>query len=86
VKLLRDNTWLHLILNAYWQPLDFALPTIMSAGSSAWHRWIDTSQPSPNDIVPWEEAPECPPGSYRGAEHSVAVLIAGEGVGPRRGG
>jgi glycogen operon protein len=85
VKLLRDNTWLHLILNAYWHPLDFDLPTLVTAGSSRWHRWIDTSRPSPNDIVPWEEAPECHAGPYRAAERSVAVLIAGEGVGPRRG-
>lgn len=86
VKLLQDKAWLHLILNAYWQPLEFALPMITPDGSSPWHRWIDTSRPSPSDIVPWEEAAECPAGPYRAMEHSVVVLIAGAGVGPEQGG
>jgi len=85
VKLLRDQTWLHLILNAYGQPLDFDLPTVVAEGTSRWHRWIDTSLPSPSDIAPWEEAPACPSGPYRAAEHSVAVLIAGEGSDRGRG-
>jgi isoamylase len=43
-----------LILNAYWKPLDFQLPKPLLS----WRRWIDTALDSPNDVVPWEEAPE----------------------------
>ena len=51
----REGLQFHLILNAYWEPLDFELPQL-SAGT--WRRWIDTALDSPNDIVPWEQAPE----------------------------
>ena len=33
---------LHLILNAYWEPLDFELPSVADGGD-AWRRWIDTA-------------------------------------------
>ena len=44
----------HLILNAYWEPLDFELPPRPAGGP--WRRWIDTSRPSPEDIVEWKAA------------------------------
>ena len=45
----------HLILNAYWEPLTFQLPSL--ASNNSWRRWIDTSLVAPDDIVPWEKAP-----------------------------
>ena len=48
----------HLIFNAYWEPLTFELPKL-PAGTS-WRRWIDTALDSPNDIVPWQAAPTVP--------------------------
>ena len=39
----------HVILNAYWQPLDFELPRLDSAGENPWRRWIDTALDSPHD-------------------------------------
>jgi glycogen operon protein len=50
-----DGLGLHLILNAYWEALDFELP--MVADGKPWRRWIDTTLDPPDDIVPWEEAP-----------------------------
>jgi glycogen operon protein len=44
---------LFLIMNAYWEPLEFELP---AADDDAWRRWIDTSLDYPEDIVPWQEA------------------------------
>ena len=43
----------HLILNAYWDSLDFELPEL--GGGDTWGRWIDTALDTPNDIVDWQE-------------------------------
>ena len=45
----------HLILNAYWEPLDFELP--VRDGGEGWHRWIDTALDPPDEIVEWQNAP-----------------------------
>ena len=62
----------HLILNAYWEPLDFELPPVMGA----WRRWIDTSLRTPQDIVEWQEAPPYAESTYRAGPRSVIVLYA----------
>jgi glycogen operon protein len=41
----------YIAINAYWQPLEFELPPANGDSSVAWLRLIDTSLPSPNDIV-----------------------------------
>lgn len=66
---------MHVILNAYWEPLLFELPQ-SSGGSVEWCRWIDTSLPSPDDIAPWEEAPKIDDHHYRAGPRSVVVLLA----------
>src|SRR5215471_11953238 len=43
---------LHMIMNAYWEPLDFELP---APEPDKWRRWIDTSLESPDDITPWQD-------------------------------
>jgi glycogen operon protein len=71
---LRDRgLLLYLILNAYWEPLEFELP---SGDGGQWHRWIDTSLDSPCDIAEWGEAPPVASGSYRAAPHSVVGLYS----------
>jgi glycogen operon protein len=67
---------LHLILNAYWEPLDFELPETGNGKANSWHRWIDTAQPMPADIVPWREAPPIQGQAYRAEARSVVVLYA----------
>ncbi len=72
---LRDEgIYFHLILNAYWEPLEFELPQL-EAGP--WRRWIDTALDSPADIVPWESAPPVTRGVYPAAARSVVMLFAG---------
>ena len=39
---------LHIIFNAYWEPLDFALPDLPA--DQLWHRLVDTALPSPEDL------------------------------------
>ena len=75
---------LHLIVNAWWEPLAFALPpTGLDADASAlarepWHRWIDTALPSPTDIVPWGEAVPLPEATYTVQPRSVVALVVGQ--------
>jgi len=63
----------HLILNAYREPLKFALPTLTN--NNRWRRWIDTALASPEDITCWEDASPVPDATYRAESHSVVVLI-----------
>src|SRR5262245_1734863 len=72
----REQIDMHLILNAYWEPLDFELPPLDQAGGSPWHRWIDTALDAPHDIVPWQTAPVVSGCTYRAAARSVVVLFA----------
>lgn len=66
----------HYMINAYWKPLSFRLPPPNKLPGGAWHRWIDTSRTSPEDIVPWEEMQTITTGKYRLPGRSIAVLIA----------
>jgi glycogen operon protein len=70
-----EKLWVHVILNAYWEPLDFELPAA-DRGNGSWRRWIDTSLDSPCDIVEWQEALPVPFAPYRAAARSVVVLYA----------
>jgi isoamylase len=72
VDLPREQMRMHWILNAYWEPLEFELPSC----PGDWRRWIDTARPSPDDIVPWQEAQSFPGCSYRADPRSVVVLYA----------
>jgi glycogen operon protein len=65
----------HLILNAYWEPLDFELPPAIDDDANPWRLWIDTAQETPNDIVPWEEASGFRELTYRAEARSVVVLF-----------
>jgi isoamylase len=63
---------LHLIFNAYWQPLTFELPPL---NDQHWHRIIDTALPSPADFCRQADAP-IQLGAYSVAARSSVVLIA----------
>jgi glycogen operon protein len=63
----------YLILNAYWDSLDFALPAVIGA-KGAWRRWIDTALDSPQDIVSWAAAEPIAGGSYHAGPRSAVLL------------
>jgi glycogen operon protein len=65
----------HVMMNAYWEELEFALPP----APRAWRRWIDTYLDSPCDIVDWRMAIPIPGQTYRVGPRSVVLLIAGRG-------
>jgi glycogen operon protein len=71
-RMRNEPMTVHLILNAFWEPLEFELPP----AAGAWRRWIDTSLQSPEDIVEWQKAPAAPGSTYRAGPRSVIVLYA----------
>jgi len=75
-EIRKDKLLFHLILNAYWEPLDFELPTAGNGGGNPWRRWIDTALETPDDIVPWEKAPTVQGLTYRAEARSVVALYA----------
>ena len=63
---------IHVMMNMYWEPLDFDLPSI--AGRT-WSRAVDTSLAPPLDIAdPGGEAPVAGT-TYTVAGRSVVVLV-----------
>ena len=73
--LRQEQVKVYLILNAYWEPLDFDLPPADYGGPGAWRQWIDTSLASPEDIVPWQMAPSLAGSTYHAEARSVVVLF-----------
>lgn len=74
VEIKKEKRFLHIILNAYTEPLDFELPTVDIEEENPWLRWIDTSFESPNDICEWQKLQPISGKFYRTAPHSVVVL------------
>jgi isoamylase len=72
-ELRKEGLLFHLILNAYWEPLDFELPK--PSNGNLWRRWIDTALDSPQDIVPWQSAPTIAGNTYRAEPRSVVMLF-----------
>ena len=66
---------LHLIVNAFWEALEFELPALAETGA-AWRRCLDTSLDAPVDICGWSDAPSVQERSYRVHPRSVVVLVA----------
>jgi isoamylase len=65
----------HVILNAYWEPLDFDLPELPPG--QQWQRLVDTALPAPDDFS--DPALALPAGQhqYQAQARSSVILIAG---------
>jgi isoamylase len=71
-----DQGAMRFVFNAYWEPLEFALP-VPDTSTDGWHRLVDTSLDSPQDIAfEWDEAPGVPGPTHRVEARSVVVLAA----------
>jgi len=71
-EIVKDRLFIHWMLNAWREPLDFELPP----ACGQWNRWIDTGLEVPEDIVTREDMRPVPGTSYRAAPHSVVVLFS----------
>ena len=77
VEVKEEKLLFHVIVNAYWEPLDFELPPLDNAAENPWRRWIDTALDSPDDIFEWERAEPVPGYVYRAESRSVVMLLTG---------
>jgi glycogen operon protein len=66
---------LHVIINAYWEPLEFKIPPLEQAQQS-WRRCIDTYLDAPDDIRGWADAQTLCASTCRVQPRSVVVLLA----------
>ena len=64
---------LYVALNAYWEPLEFALPPL--AAGAQWRRLMDTARESPDDLCAPPAALSPGQTSYRCEARSSVVLI-----------
>jgi glycogen operon protein len=71
-ELRGEGIQVYFAFNAYWEELNFELPQVEKGES--WMRWIDTALDSPEDIVPWQQAPHVSDPVYRVGPRSVIVF------------
>jgi glycogen operon protein len=67
-----DEPDVHVMMNMYWEPLDFELPVVDGYG---WCRAVDTALASPDDIAAAGTEPPHPAATYRVEGRSVVVLV-----------
>jgi glycogen operon protein len=70
-----DGLQLHLMINAYWEPLSFAIPPLPPS-QEGWRRCLDTYRPTPGDISSWHDANPVAGSTYTVQPRSLAVLVA----------
>ena len=69
----RDEADLHIMMNMFWEPLDFALPPVPGR---QWYRVLDTSLTAPDDIVGEGQEIKLSASNYRVDGRSVVALIS----------
>jgi glycogen operon protein len=63
---------LYVMINAYWEPLDFA---IQEGAAGTWSRAVDTFLPSPDDIAAPGGEVRVSGSTYRVGPRSIVVLV-----------
>jgi isoamylase len=66
----------HVILNAYWEALDFELPKLAGQPGPGWQRLVDTWLEAPEDVLFFDKAPFVKERRYRAQPRSMVVLAA----------
>jgi glycogen operon protein len=79
-RLRNEAMSFHLMLNAYWEPLEFELPPT-PFGTGSWRRILDTSLDSPDDFQELAAAPPVKEPTYK-AQPRSCVLLAAEILAP----
>jgi glycogen operon protein len=74
-EIKKEKLRFHLMMNAYWEPLEFELPELDQRGRHSWRRWIDTALESPTDICDWQHAPAISERTYDVGARSVVMLF-----------
>jgi glycogen operon protein len=76
VDSLRGRLRLHMMINAYWEPLTFDVPPAKASRQEPWRRLIDTAMAAPDDFHEPATAPVHKAASYTVQPRALAVLIA----------
>jgi glycogen operon protein len=75
VRLIGYPVSTHLMVNAYWEPLEFEVPPLDDPREQ-WRRCIDTYRDAPDDIRDWSEAPALQGRTCRVEPRSLVLLFA----------
>ena len=75
VRLLGYPLLLHIIINAYWEPLEFEIP-VLDPPHESWRRCIDTYLDPPDDICGWASARALQSSTCRVEPRSLVLLLA----------
>jgi glycogen operon protein len=73
---LSGDLLMHFALNAYWKPLEFELPVLEDQVNGGWRRLIDSSRPTPHDLVDFAAAEHVTGTTHRVEPHAVVMLVA----------
>jgi glycogen operon protein len=76
MRSLRGRLMLHMMVNAYWEELEFEIPPVPESSDTGWMRWVDTFRESPDDICSWDEADVVREAVYPVQSRSVVILAA----------
>jgi glycogen operon protein len=68
---------IHLMVNAFWEPITFQLPPVPEQFGQKWRRWIDTYHESPHDICILQDAPLIEDSTYLVQARSIVAIMAG---------
>jgi len=69
-----DHLVLHLMINAYWERLTFAVP-LLDTRYVPWRRCVDTFRAAPGDISSWSEAETLHEATCVVEPRSIVVLV-----------
>jgi len=64
----------YIAINAYWEPLEFVLPPVADGTNRGWFRLMDTSLPTPVDIVEGVKGTRVDGSSYQVNPRSIILL------------
>jgi pullulanase/glycogen debranching enzyme len=67
---------IHLMINAYWEKLEFEIPRVPEPAGRDWRRLIDTQRKAPDDICLWDEAEIFREAFYPVQSRSLVMLVA----------
>ena len=70
-----DECDIHVMMNMYWEPLEFELPPL---NGYRWFRFVDTALPSPQDIAETDFETTVQGSRYRVSDRSVVILVSSQ--------
>jgi len=73
---LENRYIIHLMMNTYWEKLEFEIPRVPEPAGREWRRLIDTQRKAPDDICLWDEAEIFREAVYPVQSRSLVMLVA----------